>query len=323
MRQMKAWNKASLAKRIWNICTHADDIWTRWVRVVLLKQKSIWQVDVPNDCCYSWRKILKLRNIIKSLIHVKIGDGRQTSLFYDCWVGNKAIIDNIHLNGEVNVWGEDTLVADWIRDGIWHIPDSFRRKFPGIARDIQQIPIANQPDTVVWRICATGLFSTSSCYNAIRIKFAKVWWHNVVWTKQIFPRHGFILWLIMRGRLKTKAYLARLHIGADDRCSFCQSKSEEIDHLFFECDYTKSVWSKVLSHYSIIRNPQCWRTEIQWFKRRTRGRSKTQKMLKTLLAATLYFLWMERNRRVHDKNAVSSDSIVSQIMNFMILKFSY
>lgn len=105
LRQMKAWNKASLAKHVWRICRNEGDLWTKWAKKILLKHNSIWQVTTPADCSFSWRKILKIKNAMTELIVMKVGDGRQTSLFYDDWLDDGRIIDMITEQGEVNVWG--------------------------------------------------------------------------------------------------------------------------------------------------------------------------------------------------------------------------
>lgn len=34
----------------------------------LMYDKSIWSVEVPTDCSFSWRKILQLRPIVESFI---------------------------------------------------------------------------------------------------------------------------------------------------------------------------------------------------------------------------------------------------------------
>jgi len=49
-----------------------------WVEEVWLKGKSLWQTHIPQNCSWSWRKILKLKPIARSLLSFKVGDALTT-----------------------------------------------------------------------------------------------------------------------------------------------------------------------------------------------------------------------------------------------------
>lgn len=203
LRQMKCWNKAHLAKHIWHICTNHEDLWTVWARKVLLRNESFWKAKIPADCSFSWRKILKLRPCIENFMKIQIGDGRQTSLFYDSWLDSGRLIDRLTCPDEASVWGQDLLVSNWRRDNQWAVPDSFVRRHPDLAANILSVQLSNQADTAVWSLTKSGHFTTASCYNALRRHNPSKHWKNLVWDRYIFPRHSFILWLVLLGRWKT------------------------------------------------------------------------------------------------------------------------
>jgi hypothetical protein len=50
-----------------------------------LKGKSLWQIPIPKSCSWSWKKLLKLRDIAKTIIHYQVGDGSKIFLWYDHW----------------------------------------------------------------------------------------------------------------------------------------------------------------------------------------------------------------------------------------------
>jgi hypothetical protein len=50
-----------------------------------LKGRSLWQIPILKSCSWSWKKLLRLRDIAKTFIHYQIGDGSQIFLWYDHW----------------------------------------------------------------------------------------------------------------------------------------------------------------------------------------------------------------------------------------------
>jgi hypothetical protein len=56
-----------------------------WVKENLLKRKSFWSVGIPQNCSWSWRKILKLRDIAKRFLRFEVGNGENIHLWMDWW----------------------------------------------------------------------------------------------------------------------------------------------------------------------------------------------------------------------------------------------
>lgn len=62
------------------------------------------------------------------------------------------------------------------------------------------------------------------------------------------PRVKFFVWLILLDRLNTKSTVVRrnLHIQSNSFCVLCFDwEDETIDHLFFDCLFTKRCWGKL------------------------------------------------------------------------------
>lgn len=69
-----------------------------------MKEYNIWMVEAPQDCAWSWRKLLGLRRLVKDHMVIQLGDGRQCSLFYD-------VLDDRGIDS--SVWGTTLKVSDW------------------------------------------------------------------------------------------------------------------------------------------------------------------------------------------------------------------
>lgn len=62
-------------------------------------------------------------------------------------------------------------------------------------------------DVVTWCWEPKGHFSIRSALETIRHRASELNWHRLVWFSGSIPRHSFILWLAIRGRLSTQRRL--------------------------------------------------------------------------------------------------------------------
>lgn len=138
-----------------------------------LKEFSVWMVDAPQDCAWSRRKLLGLRNLVRDKMTIQLGDGRQCSLFYDIWLGKT------RLGG----------------------------RFPVITEELLAVNATSEPDNPVWKCSTSGNFDIRSCYEEIRRKKPRVTWDRMVWNATNLPGHSFILWLALKGENENKAIL--------------------------------------------------------------------------------------------------------------------
>lgn len=83
-------------------------------------------------------------------------------------------------------------------------------------------------------------YSVKAVYEKLCIEFTDVQWDVVVWNRLSVPRHRFIMWLVVQGRLQTTARLARCGISSYDLCQSCAYGPETHQHLFFTCPYSEA-----------------------------------------------------------------------------------
>lgn len=190
------------------------------------------------------------------------------------------------------------------------------RTCPEIASCIQKIKLQQNEDVAVWKPNSAGTFSITSCYEVVRNKAAKVEWHNLVWMKPVFPRHGFCMWLSIRNRLKTKVALIQRGMNLDDQCVFC-SQPETCEHLFFDCPFTRVIWREVLRRLGIARMPRSWSAEKRWLLRRGKGRSRIAKRVRVASTAAIYEIWRERNRRIFANQQRTQSYIIAYVNSFL------
>ena len=69
IKKLAKWNSAATLKHLWLIVLGAKgNIWIEWVKIYLLKGKSIWLANIFSRCLRAWRKLLSLRYLMNRFV---------------------------------------------------------------------------------------------------------------------------------------------------------------------------------------------------------------------------------------------------------------
>nr|GEV38089.1 hypothetical protein [Tanacetum cinerariifolium]GEV38736.1 hypothetical protein [Tanacetum cinerariifolium] len=157
-------------------------------------------------------------------------------------------------------------------------------------------------DSLEW--CkGTGIskaFSVSQVWSSIRPRDVKVPWFDMVWFASGIPHHAFTLWLIVKRKLKTQdrvcAWDASDSLGTS--CSLCKLRPDSHEYLFFECSFAQSVWChmKRLDALDLVAHDIY--AIIDHIGTKAKRRTTPIVIAKLVVAASAYFIWQERNRRL-------------------------
>ncbi|GJU40154.1 RNA-directed DNA polymerase, eukaryota, reverse transcriptase zinc-binding domain protein [Tanacetum coccineum] len=82
IKPMQIWNEVLVTKHLWNIAAKKDTLWVKWVNVVKLKGKRIWDIPIDKKDSWGWKNLMELRNKVKPHIMYKIGNGSDSSVCY-------------------------------------------------------------------------------------------------------------------------------------------------------------------------------------------------------------------------------------------------
>nr|GEX98287.1 hypothetical protein [Tanacetum cinerariifolium] len=140
------------AKHIWNIAAKKDSLWVKWINIVKLKGRSVWEVDKQGSDSWMWKNLLELRDEVRSHMQYKIGNGRSISIWHDNWTGIPTL-DFFISRREIYAAGfsNDDTIIDCISDSRWKWPSGWTTKFPTLH--MYKVPILNNAieDTLMWR----------------------------------------------------------------------------------------------------------------------------------------------------------------------------
>ncbi|GAV69129.1 zf-RVT domain-containing protein [Cephalotus follicularis] len=295
IRDLKTWNKSLLLKHLWSVLTE-DSIWAKWCHAYLLHNSNLWTATSHGHLSWSWRQILRLRPLAKEHLIYKCGNGEHFSLWFDPWLHG----DSVHaLYGHRVIFeaglSKHARVKDVIREGEWCWPQASCDAVE-LQQRVRSIPISTAPDSIHWDKVGE-VFSTASAFHGIRQRSLSVDWHDIVWHSRRIPNHAFSLWLALRGAHRTKDKLLAVGVVHSADCAFLCGETETLQHLFFQCPFSAMVWREVLLMCNIVRPLLPWADEVLWMSTHARGSAFHHTVRRLAFAATVYHLWIERNRR--------------------------
>ncbi|XP_058775771.1 uncharacterized protein LOC131650046 [Vicia villosa] len=166
-------------------------------------------------------------------------------------------------------------------------------------------PLEDGVDTSKWWPNADGVFSVKSCATFLRERYlerpveancaAAI---NLFWGTDVPSKIKIFGWRLMLNRLPVREQLAKrnvIHRDEDKICVFCSAESEDMEHLFFKCPFSKKIWKNI-----------CWWLDVQMegelvganhlerFVQSLKGKLKRKKRCLIWLT-TVWSIWNSRN----------------------------
>ena len=141
-----------------------------------------------------------------------------------------------------------------------------------------------------------------------------------MWTSLSIPKHVIVSWMTVLNRLPTMDRMLRWGLEIDGKCRLCQDGMESRDHLFFECSFAKEVWRSVLQMYGLNKGILPWNEELNWAIQNFKGKSLISVILRLAWKASIYYIWRERNGRMHNKMVETPRQIVRHIQSDIKLR---
>jgi len=273
---------------------------------------------------WSWRKLLQIRPIVRPFFWFKIGDGFLTNAWYDNWCSASPILDRLSSSSIHNAgYYLESTVSQLLTNGVWNWPLDWSTSLSNIPAPI----LSNCKDEVMWKDCngVVSTFSVSVVWESIRPRDVEVSWFSTVWFSWCIPKHAFLLWLVMKQKLKTQDMLKSWDIAMMSNqdpllCFLCGTQADSHSHLFFECPFSSRVWKDVRSRAGLQVMSPSWNIVIQDYISMVSKRSIGSIVSRLILAASVYFIWQERNRRLFSQQIRSSQVLVDEIANTVRLK---
>ncbi|GJS84492.1 hypothetical protein Tco_0751033 [Tanacetum coccineum] len=325
IRRLACFNNALMVPHIWNLINRKESLWVQWIHSYKLANRNFWDIPIRGNMTCGWRKILRLRPLIRDFIRYKVGDGSSISVWHDCWC-DYSPLTNIISNRSIYSAGlhQATTISGVVSAGQFTWPQEWYSTYPLLNSLTPPIIKPGVRDSVVWRDLDGVIkpFSVHSVWNSIRPRSDKVPWFHCVWFTGCIPRHALNFWLIVKRRLKTQDKLkAWDKVNPDKRvCSLCEGQEDSHEHLFFECSFSKQIWQQVKCYAGLSGSDFSIDNIIQDIIPFAMKRSSKSICAKLVVAAASFFIWQERNNRLFRSEKRSVDNVVACIFNTVRLK---
>jgi len=142
-----------------------------------MKGRSFWQVPIPTSCSWSWKKILKLRDLAKQYTRFKVGDGRKVFLWLDQWHPEGYLLDRygyrlIYDSG----FPLNSRLHAIIKEGNWYWPAARSDDLVAIQSQLHDVEIGVD-DMPIWD-SSDGKYSCADAWRKLRTVYPIVKWWN-------------------------------------------------------------------------------------------------------------------------------------------------
>ncbi|GJV89008.1 RNA-directed DNA polymerase, eukaryota, reverse transcriptase zinc-binding domain protein [Tanacetum coccineum] len=179
-----------------------------WASVFLLPKN---EVNANANSSDGWKEMLRLRDKIRKHVLWKIGDGKDINTWYDNWNIHGPLYADI-TSREIYDAGLsiETTITDLIVVCRDNCPEGWLDEFPVLHQYGFLRILNNRKDTIVWvnKEGNNKLFSIKNIWKDMEVDDGKVDWYNVIWFNKNIPRHAFVLWMALQGRLSTHDRIA-------------------------------------------------------------------------------------------------------------------
>ncbi|GAU30401.1 hypothetical protein TSUD_364470 [Trifolium subterraneum] len=267
-RNFEAFNKAMVAKQVWNIVQNPNSLVAKLIKARYFPRSSLFEAPLGYNPSFAWRSMWQARQILSLGCRWRIGSGVNIRVMHDPW-----------LRGSANRWVPSPQPAGVYQLSVryllhenykaWNIVKVRNLFSKDVAEKILETPLVSsiREDKVVWEEERNGCYSVKSGYQlAMRNIICSDKYHvmgnwNGIWKAQAPHKARHLLWRLCRGCLPTRSRLLERRVECTLNCPVCDEEIEDELHIFFRCAVARDSWSAAgLS--SVLHNATYQQTNV-------------------------------------------------------------
>ncbi|GJZ02308.1 RNA-directed DNA polymerase, eukaryota, reverse transcriptase zinc-binding domain protein [Tanacetum coccineum] len=213
-------------------------------------------------------------------------------------------------------------IKDMIAVDKWRWPAALQSN--SVLNYIPIPKLSNGVDIFLWKTKDGKIvnYTTNKAWKDRRNTSDKVNWHDFVWFTNCTPKHSFTMWVVVQNRLTTQERLIEWYPDKKMECLFCGRCPDSLNHLFFECKFTKEIWCKVKTIAEINSMPDKWKDIVNLMSVKKHNKSIKNVLVRLILAACVYFIWTERNKRHFTTQKQSCKDMIENVVYHIRLKLA-
>ncbi|CAN0884339.1 LINE-1 retrotransposable element ORF2 protein [Linum grandiflorum] len=319
---LRTMNKALLSKWLWRFGVEREAWWRSLIKDKFgLDQGSDWRAaGAGNSAGWSiWSWILKESSDFWKFAYVDPGRGDRVRFWHDIWVPGQHFVRTFPRIAAV-AQSPDAFVADmfsfddrreWRIDLTSSLRGGAQRELIRFQEVLQTLPdgtVSSGPPRLTWKPderCGFSVHSFVSALMLIKFPGSEVFPSTTIWISTIPTKVCCSSWMASLNAIATIDNLRKRGMMVPNRCSLCCMAEESVGHLLLHCPFSSKVWSffaqTIGVHGPLPRDVlglmKGWKEGL--------GTSCFAQFRKVLHQAVLWYLWLERNRRIFDDRTCS------------------
>ncbi|KAL0889621.1 hypothetical protein Bca101_013604 [Brassica carinata] len=313
LRDFSTWNKTLCLRLIWLLFENGFSLWAEWMKANRMRGCSFWSCDIEKAKSWTWKSLLYLRPLAYRFLRAKLGDGKLISFWWDYWSPFGPLIEHFGPDGPRQLSVPiNACVSEVCNDSGWTLRGARSELAEELQIYLTTVPLpSSQPsmDSYFWLVNEVPheKFTTKHTWEVLRHQAPHQHWSSYIWFKGAIPKHSFLMWLVQLDRLPTRSRLVRWGLNISTACCLCDTYTEDRDHLFLRCEWSSELWTFCLTRLGYGSfGFHTWTAFTHWLSSHD---ATTPMLLKKLVAlCTIYSIWSERNKRLHD--SISRPAIV-------------
>ncbi|KAL4579070.1 hypothetical protein LXL04_015205 [Taraxacum kok-saghyz] len=301
---LRVLNYGLLYKWKWRFINGHEQMWVRLI-------KSIYGLDggfgraITGGYKGGWMDVLKLvgeldaqQIVPPSAIRKVVGDGRLTKFWYEVWLGEELLCFKFHRLYALSL-NRECLVSDcWSNNG-WRF--TWRRNIRG---------------GLAWSMCSTGEYSVASVRAAVDLVLLPNTDIVTRWNRDIPIKVNVLLWRLALNRLPVREVLVGKGIDVESLlCPVCDTCSESVTHLFFQCPVAQHVWRRVLLWLVVSPSFTDYREMVEWVDLQPMVQNR-RAIIDVVFGTLIWVLWTYRNAKVFGDTSFRKDQLFDSIVKF-------
>ncbi|KAK3227717.1 hypothetical protein Dsin_007579 [Dipteronia sinensis] len=142
---------------------------------------------------------------------------------------------------------------------------------------------------------------------------------TLIWNRFCPPNVEVFVWNLLKGRTLVKEVMRRFGMDAslNPNCTFCNSFTETIDHIFLHCQWSWNIWKSCMSWWDVrYCNNNSFKEWTKWWLGLCPAVS-SKKVWCILFSAIVWTIWDSRNQAIFTNKRISFES-ASDMIKFRV-----